>query len=136
MRFGEKERAPGIELGEGPVSRRRFLGGLVSVSALALFAPASLLAATREERVLSFLHTHTHERLSVPYFADGDYLREGLVRLEHLLRDHRTGDEHPIDPHLFDLLYSLRQATGTKTPFRFGDAVAIWASTSASYIAA
>jgi len=96
-------------------SRRRFLGGLVSAATLT--APARLIAGRREERVLSFFHTHTSERLSVTYCAEGGYLADGLARLEHFLRDHRTGDEHGIDPHLFDLLYSLRQATGTKSPF-------------------
>ena len=98
-------------------SRRSFLGGLASASALALAAPAVALPA-REERVLSFLHTHTSERLSLPYFADGGYLPASLVRLERFLRDFRTGEEHPIDPALFDLLHDLQRATSTRTPFQ------------------
>ncbi len=98
-------------------SRRSFLGGLASVSALALAAPAVALPA-REERVLSFFHTHTSERLSLPYFADGGYLPASLVRLERFLRDFRTGEEHPIDPALFDLLHDLQRATSTRTPFQ------------------
>ena len=45
---------------------------------------AALLAGPREERLLSFVHTHTHERLTVPYFADGAYLPEGLSTLNSL----------------------------------------------------
>jgi len=97
-------------------TRRRFLGGLASFSALALAAPASALA-DREERVLSFLHTHTSERLTVPYFADGSYITASLAKLFRFLRDHRTGEEHAIDPALFDLLHELRRATGTRGPF-------------------
>ena len=59
------------------------------------------------------MHTHTRERLTVPYFADGAYLREGLASLDTFLRDHRTGDEHPIDPALSDILNDLRLAPGT-----------------------
>jgi uncharacterized protein YcbK (DUF882 family) len=99
------------------VSRRSFLGGLASLSALALVAPAAALP-TREERVLSFFNTHTSDRLTLPYFADGAYLPDSLARLERFLRDHRTGEEHPIDPALFDLLHALQRATSTKAPFQ------------------
>ena len=98
-------------------SRRLFLRGLGSALATATVAPGGLLAGPREERLLSFFHTHTHERLTVPYFADGAYLREGLSNLNAFLRDHRTGDEHSIDPALYDILNDLRLATGTKSPF-------------------
>ena len=103
---------------EGEETRRGFLRGLAGLSALAVAAPARLLADARSERVLSFAHTHTGERLTVPYFAEGEYLADGLVRLEHLLRDHRSGEEHVIDPGLFDLLNDLQLATGTRKPFQ------------------
>jgi uncharacterized protein YcbK (DUF882 family) len=83
-----------------------------------VFAPVGLLAGPREERLLSLVHTHTRERLTVPYFADGAYLPEGLSTLNVFLRDHRTGEEHPIEPALFDILNDLRLATGTKSPFQ------------------
>jgi uncharacterized protein YcbK (DUF882 family) len=84
---------------------------------MALAGPAGAFA-NREERVLSFLHTHTGERLTVPYFADGSYLAESLAKLHRFLRDHRTGEEHPIDPALFDLLHDLRLSTSAKGPFQ------------------
>jgi uncharacterized protein YcbK (DUF882 family) len=98
--------------------RRLFLRGLAGACAAALLQPQQLLAGPRDERVLSFVHTHTHERLTVPYFAGGEYIKEGLERLKAFLRDHRTGDEHEIDTSLFDLLNDLRLATGTKSPFQ------------------
>jgi uncharacterized protein YcbK (DUF882 family) len=98
-------------------SRRRFLGSLASFSALA-FAKPALALPTREERVLSFFNTHTSERLSLPYFADGAYLGGALSRLESFLRDHRTGQQHSIDPALFDLLHELRLTTRAKSPFQ------------------
>ncbi len=54
----------------------------------------------------------------MPYFADGVYLPEGLSTLSSFLRDFRTGDEHAIDPALYDILNDLRLATGTKSPFQ------------------
>jgi len=105
-------------LREEPESRRGFLRGLAGLSLVAAAAPGRLLASTGEERILSFAHTHTGESLSVPYFADGGYLPEGLSRLNHHLRDHRSGEEHAIDPALFDMLNDLRLATGAREPFQ------------------
>jgi len=98
-------------------TRRQFLGSLASVSALAFAGPASALPV-REERVLSFFNTHTSERLTLPYFADGTYIAGALTRLETFLRDFRTGQQHAMDPRLFDLLHELRQATRAKGPFQ------------------
>ena len=97
-----------------PTARRLFLGGALAAAAV---APARVLPGPKEERLLSFVHTHTHERLTVPYFADGAYLPEGFSTLDSFLRDSGTGDEHPIDPALYDLLNDLRLATATRSPF-------------------
>jgi uncharacterized protein YcbK (DUF882 family) len=99
-------------------TRRGFLRGLAGLSVLAVAAPARLMADARSERVLALANTHTGERLTVPYFADGGYLPEALSRLNHHLRDHRSGEEHAIDPALFDILNDLRLATGTQEPFQ------------------
>ena len=109
---------PGLdeELDAVAASRRSFLLGMAGAVAAAL-VPKPLLASAREERILSFVHTHTSERLTVPYFADGNYLPDGLATLRSFLRDFRTGDEHAIDPALFDVLNDLRLATGTRSPF-------------------
>jgi uncharacterized protein YcbK (DUF882 family) len=106
-----------VGAGEGAASRRVFLRGLAGALAGAALAPKSLLADTRAERVLSFFHTHTSERLTVPYFADGRYLPQGLAALRSFLKDFRTGEEHALDPSLFDILNDLRLATGTKSAF-------------------
>jgi uncharacterized protein YcbK (DUF882 family) len=99
-------------------SRRHLLRGLAAAIAAAAVAPGRLLAAGREPRDLSFINTHTHERLALTYFADGTYDADSLAALDWFLRDHRTGDHHPIDPALFDLLYDLRVATGTTAPYQ------------------
>jgi uncharacterized protein YcbK (DUF882 family) len=111
---------PNPPLGAAPwiLARRGFLRGALAFSAAAAIAPARALAGLREERVLSFAHTHTGEHLSVAYFADGGYLTEGLARLQGFLRDFRTGEAHAIDPALFDLLHDLRLATSARGPFQ------------------
>jgi uncharacterized protein YcbK (DUF882 family) len=35
-----------------------------------------------------------------------------LKKLEYFLRDHRTGEVHPYDPRVFDLLHDLVASTG------------------------
>ena len=60
----------------------------------------------REYR-LRFYHTHTNERLDIIYRRGENYLPEALAKLDHYLRDHRTGEVRHFDPHLFDLLHDL-----------------------------
>ena len=60
----------------------------------------------REYR-LRFYHTHSNERLDIVYRRGETYLPESLAKLDHYLRDSRTGDVHHFDPRLFDLLYDL-----------------------------
>ena len=68
-------------------------------------------ALTREYR-LRFYHTHTGERLDVVYRRGDTYNPEALAKLDHYLRDHRTGDVRHFDPRLFDLLYDLTASLG------------------------
>jgi uncharacterized protein YcbK (DUF882 family) len=89
---------------------RRLAGGLPGALFLSRW---SRLAAVAGKRELSFHHTHTGERLSIVYYADGDYLAKALDEVNHFLRDFRTGDVHPMDPELLDVLYDLRLATGS-----------------------
>lgn len=69
-------------------------------------------------RRLSFENLHTGESVAVAYWSDGAYLAESVRRIDHVLRDHRTGDVHPIDPRLLDLLHRLRARLDTAAPFQ------------------
>ena len=93
--------------------RRRLLFGMAAVPLLAR-APLSR-AAFEAPRVLDFLHTHTDEKLSVVYFDKGAYVPDALRAVENLLRDFRTGESHPIDAQLLDILHTLRTAVGGGT---------------------
>jgi uncharacterized protein YcbK (DUF882 family) len=61
---------------------------------------------------LHFFHTHTGERLNIVYRTGEGYDEESLARLNHYLRDHRTGEIHEYDPRVFDLLRDLTTALG------------------------
>jgi uncharacterized protein YcbK (DUF882 family) len=95
-------------------ARRRFLA---AVGSLAAFAAAPVLAATRGSRCVSFLHTHTGERLRAVYFQDGCYQSDSLARVNELLRDFRTGEVHQIDPGLLDILFELQIRANRDEPF-------------------
>lgn len=107
-------------------SRRRFLSGLALYcgTGAALVAgrarsavDSSQLLAASEQRSLSLLHTHTGERLQADYFDSGQYQPECLEQVNHFLRDFRTGDVHPIDPALLDILFGLQVLTERKSVF-------------------
>ncbi len=102
------------------LSRRRLLRAAAGLAPLVAW-PGLLRALplrgdqpgdAADPRRLAFYHTHTGETLDVVYRERGAYLPDALAEIHHLCRDFRTGDVHPIDPGLLDLLHDVRQATG------------------------
>jgi uncharacterized protein YcbK (DUF882 family) len=73
--------------------------------------------ASPAERSLAFFNTHTGERLRVTYWERGDYVREPLAAINHILRDHRANAVEPIDTGLLDLLFALRNNLESSQPF-------------------
>jgi Uncharacterized protein conserved in bacteria len=96
-------------------SRRRFLQHTGAVLVLLPFGAA--WAGTPVRRTLSFVHTHTGEQLSSVYFEDGEYRAPELGRINQLLRDFRTGDVHPIDTEVLDILADLRVLADSDEPY-------------------
>ena len=88
-------------------SRRRFLcrAGALAVT---LLPAGALWAKSAPTRTLSFVHTHTGERLASTYLRDGRYVPEELARINYVLRDFRTGEVKAIDPGVLDILADLR----------------------------
>lgn len=99
--------------------RRHFLGhSLKAVAATGLMGTgAHAWAFPSTPRSLSFDHTHTNERINL-VFAQGDnFLPQALNRLNTFLRDHYNGAVGMMDPQLFDGLYRIRQALGTRASY-------------------
>ena len=106
------------------VNRRGFLayGAVAAAAALAPLranAASSATASPRKVpvRTLSFLHTHTGERLKTTYCCDGRYEPEALKAINVLLRDFRVNKVRDIDPRLLDLLHELSGTLETDQPF-------------------
>jgi uncharacterized protein YcbK (DUF882 family) len=109
------------------LSRRRLLltGGALAGATAAFgllpraFAGASAEAAAGNEAVrrLTLKNLHTPEVLDVVYRRGDRYVPEALAQVEVLLRDYRTGDRHPIDPQLLDILYEVAHDIGVAPVF-------------------
>jgi uncharacterized protein YcbK (DUF882 family) len=107
-------------------SRRSFLqAGLGVTTALFLpkaFANISTRTDSRSdiiqpERKLSMLNTHTGEYLDATYWAEGEYQTSEIKAINHLLRDHRTGEVCRMDNELFDLLNILHKKMDSNEAF-------------------
>jgi uncharacterized protein YcbK (DUF882 family) len=103
-------------------SRRRFMQfGLCAASSFLL--PEAMAAPTTRsvvpaERNLSLLNLHTGEKLDTTYWIDGMYIGDELTAISKVLRDHRSGEEHPIDLKLLDLLSNIHQTLDGKQSFQ------------------
>jgi uncharacterized protein YcbK (DUF882 family) len=69
------------------------------------------------ERLLELFNTHTRESVRVAYWRDGGYDEAALAKLRNVLRDHRNGQAHDMDPALYDQLHALAQAAGREAHY-------------------
>ncbi|MEJ2695000.1 MAG: DUF882 domain-containing protein [Candidatus Thiodiazotropha sp.] len=99
------------------LSRRGFISGLASAVGLLAVSPVVASVVPAVQRALTFYHTHTGERAEIVYWRDGEYLADRLQALDHLLRDHRTGEQTQMDRGLLDLLYTLQLSLGEPGEF-------------------
>jgi uncharacterized protein YcbK (DUF882 family) len=89
----------------------RFLLILGLISGSVALAPASAEAQTRS---LKIYFTHTKERATVTFKQNGRYVQSGLDQLNRLLRDWRRNEPTKMDPRLFDLVWEVYQASGSR----------------------
>jgi uncharacterized protein YcbK (DUF882 family) len=97
--------------------RRQLLGWALAGAGGLLLPWTNVAAAVRPAaRRLEFHNLHTGESLTAVYWDEGHYVTGGLAQIDHVLRDFRTGDVHPIDPYLLDLVHGLRLAMEYEGP--------------------
>jgi uncharacterized protein YcbK (DUF882 family) len=104
----------------GSCSRRNFIKKIGTGFLATCMMPAagwSALLPDSTRRSLSFFNTHTGERLGVCYFEKGAYCSGAMGQINHILRDHRTGDVEAMDIRLMDLLYTVSQRLGSGSSF-------------------
>ena len=120
-----------------PIDRRRFLkhGTLAAcgVAAGVIAGPARsamlrqsplarpplappIPAASTSKRIV-LMNLHTGEDLDVEFYREQAYVPSAMAQIEHVLRDFRNGDLHPIDPGLMDYLHDVAGAAGVAPEF-------------------
>lgn len=99
--------------------RRDFLrlGGAALIAAT-LFDPTESWAAAQRPaaRKLAFLNTHTGERVKAEYWVKGKYQKDALRAINRVMRDHRTGGVHKMDPRLLDTMFAMQARLNAKGP--------------------
>lgn len=104
------------------LNRRHFLQfGVAAATTLLLpeaFGDTLINTAADAERKLSLQNLHTGESLKATYWAEGQYQTDELAAINRILRDHRTGDIHPIDNGLLELLNTLHHKVDGKQAFQ------------------
>jgi uncharacterized protein YcbK (DUF882 family) len=92
------------------MNRRTFLatGGALAASSIApqAFALNSQLDAT--EKHLHLYNIHTGEFVKTTFWQDGIYIPEAMDQLDHLLRDHRSGEATLMSRTLLEDIHSLQ----------------------------
>lgn len=95
--------------------RATFSGWGLWVAALAVMAGLLMPApAAAETRSLKIKFVHTGETAEIVFKRDGRYDRDGLNRLNHLLRDFRRNEPTKMDPRLFDLAWAIYRQSGSR----------------------
>jgi uncharacterized protein YcbK (DUF882 family) len=64
------------------------------------------------DRWIELRNIHTNEVVSARFRDAHGFVPEALTKLQHLLRDYRTGEEHEMDPRLYVQLSELARAAG------------------------
>lgn len=103
---------------------RRSAGGLHRSLAALAFAGLALGACTATTsgynsaatwagpRSIAMHQPDTGQRLNVVYGRDGVYDQRAMEQVADLFKDRRTGEAHPVDPKLLDLLVTVRERLG------------------------
>lgn len=98
------------------VSRRLLLRAAVGLSAAGLATPA-LAQLGGAARAITIARVQTGERFSGVYWQNGRYEPEALRQLDWVMRDPQMDEATPMDPRLFDVLYSVSQRIGGSDTF-------------------
>ncbi|MCE0558425.1 YcbK family protein [Motilimonas sp. E26] len=92
------------------INRRQFLalGGLTAASTLLPNLAHATKTVVPSNRILTLSSVHTGESASCEYFNGSQYVREGLLELNHICRDFRQDQATMMDARLYDKLNAIR----------------------------
>lgn len=81
-------------------------------------APAVQTRPAADARRLFLHNLHTGDTVKTVYWENGRYVDEALGEARHALRDWRNGQQHDMDPGLFDMFHELSTRLETDRPFQ------------------
>jgi uncharacterized protein YcbK (DUF882 family) len=90
---------------------RAGLSGLIALAALPAAAQAQ--AIVPGARTLRIRRVQTGDYFSGVYWRDGRYDRDALRRLDVVFRDPSMDETTPMDPRLFDVLFTIARHVGS-----------------------
>jgi len=90
-------------------------GALLSCIAAPAVVRAQGLAGVRRAALYNL---HTGDRFDEVFYADGQYMPDALAEAMRVLRDWRNGEEHPMDPRLFDTLHEISARLDNRSAFQ------------------
>ncbi|MFN0264660.1 DUF882 domain-containing protein [Tepidamorphus sp. 3E244] len=73
-------------------------------------------AEAESTRTLTFKQMHTGETQTITYKRNGRFDSAALKKVNYMLRDWRRNESTKMDPRLIDLLWEVKQATGSTAP--------------------
>lgn len=80
---------------------------------------ANVLPASARETIgysIAIKNAHTGETFRGVYRVGGYYVPRAFRQINHIMRDHRSNDLHPIDPRLIDILAKLQKRCACAEP--------------------
>lgn len=93
-------------------TRRKFVKFSMAGLAIAMSGALKVLPASARQTIgheVSFKNAHTGETFHGVYRIGSYYVPSAFRKINRVLRDHRTGDIHPIDPELIDTLARIQR---------------------------
>ena len=92
--------------------------GLAAGVAGAVSVPAHSWAAPTTPKVLALQSLHTGEKIEACFWENGKYVPDACNALNRVLRDHRSGESHMMDPGLFEMLTAMAAKMERKPQFQ------------------
>ena len=84
------------------------LAGVLVASIPLVFAGEAHAARSSSHRI-AFKNTHTKESFNGVYRVGNKYIPDAFERINHILRDHRTGEVFPMDPRVLDIMAAIQR---------------------------
>lgn len=84
------------------------------IALVLVFAAFPVIASNAETRSLKLHFLHTGEKDTITFKKNGKYVKGGLKKINHFLRDWRRNEPTKMNPRLLDLIWEVYKETGSK----------------------